>query len=375
MSYWNRFIHHEVDAIIIGGGFTGLRTALNLRDKHPNWSILVVERMTKGSAASTRNAGFACFGSVGEILDDLKHSDRDQMEELIRHRFDGISELRKIDSIDLVPAGGYEVFTPEDEAVYNDTLSKIPEINELVREATGIRDVFKPASIESFGMNFLPEAIYNEFEFQINPGLLWNVLRDQCAEADVVVRIGSEVESIEAIQGGYRIHLERAEVSCKRLILCTNGLTSTLVPLLNVQPARGQILLTKPIDGVIPTGNFHASAGYYYFRNVGDKILLGGARHLFKEDEQTESTFITSQVLGHLQDYLSNYILPNQKWELEHAWAGTMGMAPGKKPIVSEIDENMFIAAGLGGMGVALSHRIARNLTDLVMQKNPAANG
>mgnify|MGYP003533971316 CR=1 FL=1 len=70
-SYWeikNWFT--AVDFTIVGSGIVGLHCALTLREKYPNSKILVLEKGILPQGASTKNAGFACFGSASEILDD-----------------------------------------------------------------------------------------------------------------------------------------------------------------------------------------------------------------------------------------------------------------------------------------------------------------
>ncbi|HCY45693.1 MAG TPA: FAD-dependent oxidoreductase, partial [Flavobacteriales bacterium] len=59
-SYWERqFITDKADLTIIGGGITGLSTAYHTRLLHPEWKIVILEKFSISTAASTRNAGFA----------------------------------------------------------------------------------------------------------------------------------------------------------------------------------------------------------------------------------------------------------------------------------------------------------------------------
>ena len=73
LSYWElKSWLTNVDYTIVGSGIVGLNTALNLKKRFPKANILVLERGVLPQGASTKNAGFACFGSLSEILDDLK---------------------------------------------------------------------------------------------------------------------------------------------------------------------------------------------------------------------------------------------------------------------------------------------------------------
>jgi glycine/D-amino acid oxidase-like deaminating enzyme len=47
-----------------------------------------------------------------------------------------------------------------------------------------------------------------------------------------------------------------------------------------LKPARAQVLITKPIDSLKIKGTFHMDRGYYYFRNIDNRVLIGGGRNL-----------------------------------------------------------------------------------------------
>jgi hypothetical protein len=66
------------DFAVIGAGICGLSTALFIKQKHPNAQVHVYERGFIPDGASVRNAGFACIGSVGELLADQDHLSMEQ---------------------------------------------------------------------------------------------------------------------------------------------------------------------------------------------------------------------------------------------------------------------------------------------------------
>ena len=119
LSYWelkNWFTN--VDYTVVGSGIVGLHAALRLRERFPNSKILVLEKGMLPHGASTKNAGFACFGSISEIVDDLKSHSEEDVIQLIKKRWEGLQLLRKRlgdTIIDLKPYGGFELFLKEDE--------------------------------------------------------------------------------------------------------------------------------------------------------------------------------------------------------------------------------------------------------------------
>jgi glycine/D-amino acid oxidase-like deaminating enzyme len=115
------------------------------------------------------------------------------------------------------------------------------------------------------------------------------------------------------------------------------------------------VLVTSPISGLPFKGTFHFDEGYYYFRDLGDRVLLGGARNKDFEAEQTFDQSTTEPIQQELERFLRETILPGTEFTIEQRWSGTMGMGAGKVPILKAIDGNVFCAVRMSGMGVALA--------------------
>jgi hypothetical protein len=76
LSYWEQqSFFGPVDIAIIGAGLVGLTAAIYLKERRPNWRIVVLERGALPSGASTKNAGFACFGSILELIKQEQRGD------------------------------------------------------------------------------------------------------------------------------------------------------------------------------------------------------------------------------------------------------------------------------------------------------------
>jgi len=75
LSYWELQTYFKnIDLTIIGSGIVGLTAAIESKKKFPSLKVIVLERGILPSGASTKNAGFSCFGSVSELLSDLKNT-------------------------------------------------------------------------------------------------------------------------------------------------------------------------------------------------------------------------------------------------------------------------------------------------------------
>jgi glycine/D-amino acid oxidase-like deaminating enzyme len=140
------------------------------------------------------------------------------------------------------------------------------------------------------------------------------------------------------------------------------------LPELDIVPARGQILVTSEIKNLPWKGSFHSDEGYYYFRNIGKRVLLGGARNKAFIEEQTTDMQTSEFIQKHLERYLEDVILPYRKgqYHIDHRWSGIMAMGSEKMPIVKEVKPNIFCAVRMSGMGVALAPIVARSITKLM---------
>src|SRR5215469_14100875 len=96
LSVWEKeSFFAPADIIIAGSGLVGLWSAYYLKERAPKLSITIVHRGLIPTGASTRNAGFACFGSLTELMVNQKEMTEDQLLQLVEWRFKGIKRIRK----------------------------------------------------------------------------------------------------------------------------------------------------------------------------------------------------------------------------------------------------------------------------------------
>ena len=367
-SYWelkNWFTN--VDFTIVGSGIVGLHTGLRLRERFPTSKILILEKGILPQGASTKNAGFACFGSISEIIDDLKFHTEEEVIQLVRKRQEGLQLLRKRlgdGTIDFKPYGGYELFLQEDEITYQDCITKMPFINEILKPLFKT-EVFNK-QVDRFGFHGIKQyTIFNPFEAQIDTGNMMQALLKQAIAADILILNRQTVTAFHENTEAVAVALEDFSFMTKKLFFATNGFASEITNGA-VRPARAQIIVTTPINNLDIKGTFHIDKGYYYFRNIGNRILLGGGRNLDFETENTTEFGQTPIVQDRLERLLKEVILPDHDIEVEHRWSGIMGMGPSKKPIVKAVSEHVYCGVRLGGMGVAIGSTIGTELADLI---------
>jgi len=369
LSYWEHSTWlRNIDYAIIGSGIVGLSCALALRDQHPKSKIVIFEKGILPSGASTKNAGFACFGSLSEILDDLESHTEEEVIQLVRTRLDGLKLLRKTlgdDGLRYKEHGGYELFKEANTNFFEKCLTQQAYVNDLLHPIFQA-DVF---SVVENTFNFgavQPQLIFNQFEGQLDTGHMMSGLLQKAIAANIFILNSAEVTKISEGNTDVSFQINNSlELRAQQLCIATNGFASQLLDE-KVVPARAQVLVTKPIENLHIKGTFHLEKGYYYFRNIDNRILLGGGRNLDFDAEQTSEMGLTELVQNTLEELLSTTILPNRTLEIEDRWSGIMGVGPQKRPIVKQISEHIYCGVRLGGMGVAIGSSVGKKLADLI---------
>ena len=366
-SYWEEesFLKN-IDYTVIGSGIVGLTCALELRRLNPNSKIVILERGFLPTGASTKNAGFTCFGSPSELLDDLSKSKENDVFQLVENRVNGLSKLRALvgdANMDYKEYGSYELF--DNPALYESCISQLDYLNKQLHKTFNATtfEVFTNAT--AFGLDKNSLLIKNNFEGQINTGKMMKKLLHLTRGGNIEILNGFNVTDFEFKQDRWEIYSPEGVLKTNKLILCNNAFASKFYPEFDLKPARAQVLITKPIEGLKLKGCFHMDEGYYYFRNVGNRVLFGGGRNLDFEAEETFEMKTTEKIQKELNHLLETKILPNQTFEIEKSWAGIMGVGSSKTTHIKQLNEGLFCAVRMGGMGIALGTNVGQEVAQL----------
>ena len=362
LSFWESDLLTVNDFSIIGGGILGLYTALELSNKFQNAKIAVYERNIFAAGASSKNAGFACFGSISEIAADRKYWGDKITLEIIQKRWEGIQRIKKLlgDHIEYENFGGYELFL--ERKLENDQLENM---NQFLHPIFN-QEVFRSQNekIKEFGFSTEVKSLtYNSLEGQLHSGKLIQYLHHLLRNKGVEIYFHSEITHYsngEFIE--FTIN-HKSRIKTSKLIFCTNAFAPDEVK--GIKPGQGQVLITKPIPKLIFKGCFHFQEGYYYFRNVENRILFGGGRHWDIEVETSSNFNLNDKIQNDLVEKLQAIISPYQKVEIEQQWSGIMAFSENKLPIIKPISQNIIYAMNCNGMGISLSPMTAIEIANL----------
>lgn len=358
LSFWEKQTYFtDIDMIVIGSGIVGLSSAISFKEKYKNAKVVVLERGVLPTGASTKNAGFACFGSVSELLSDIKKSGEDLVWQTVEMRINGLALLRKRlgdKNIDYNGWGGYELF--DNKTIYDECAESIAGFNNSMKSFTKAAQTYqlKNEKIKTFNFRQIKGLIFNSKEGQINTGMMMQNLIQLAISKGVIILNTISVSKISDIKNKVVLGTSVGEIEAKHVIVATNGFANQLLKINDVKPARAQVLITKPISNLKLKGTFHYDEGFYYFRNIGNRVLFGGGRNLDLKKETTEKLDLNPKIHKQLDVLLKTVILPDTKFEVEQRWAGIMGVGNEKKPIVKKVSPNVVCAVRMGGMGVAI---------------------
>lgn len=365
------------DVIIAGSGFAGLWSAYHLKKQRPAWDILLIDKNIFPTGASTRNAGFACFGSVTELMADAKNHGAGKMLETFAMRYEGIQKiLETLDAKEIIyeAFGGYELITDQQYTDDNRLEQDMAWLNDLVQPVVRDSDTFQQAdeNLQMFGFKQVSHLVKNKLEGQLHPGKLVAALSRKIQDMGVSMLAGIELKSFETSGSQVVLQTNAPVPFCtKNLFICTNALAAQWLPGTAVVPARGQVLVTSPLPDLPFTGSFHYDEGYYYFRNLGRRVLLGGARNKAFDEEQTNELSVSAFIQDELERFLAEVILPGYHYTIDHRWSGIMGMARNHEPVVQKVADNCYCAVGLGGIGVAVAPLVGERAATLISTNNP----
>ena len=373
ISFWEQQSYLHSDVVIVGGGILGLSTACSIKERNTRLRVTVLERGILPAGASTKNAGFACFGSLTELIADERTLGKKKMLSLVEKRWKGLQKLRARlgDSmIDYQQHGGYELLT--DSELF--ALDHLDAMNATLFPIFN-QNIFSLVNekIKAFGFaaDTVKSLVFTSLEGQIDTGKMMLALIQKAQSLGVIIYTGANVTAVHPQNNSVDMEIESGKEKIKlkahTVAVCTNAFLPDLLPQIGVTPGRGQIIATKPIDGLKFRGTFHFDHGFYYFRDFNNRVIFGGGRNQDFEAEATIEFAPNEKILSDLKQKLSDVILPGTPFEIDITWQGIMGFGETKIPFINQVSPNIFAALGCNGMGIALSSVLGDELAERML--------
>ncbi len=356
------------DAVVIGGGFTGLTAALHLA--RAGRSVIVLESGQLGAGASGMNAGFV-------VPNFAKADPATVRQKLPRAKADAL--------LSLVGAGADQVFATIAEEhmscdaaqtgwlqpAYGDDMAQIlrqraKDWTELGRpveflDARAIRD--------ETGMEIYSGGLIDHSGGTIHPlDYLYGLARAVMRRGGVI-RENARVESVERNSGGWRVAFAGHEIETDAVILATNAFTDGVASRMGRTgvPLKVYQVATRPIDAETvariapnrrPVGDTRSNL--FTYRLDRDNRLISGGMAInpigaFERVGQAVVDRLTSELR-----------LPHHPG-IEIVWTGTAIMTPDFLPRLYRFGDGFFGGIGCNGRGIAMTAQLGRTLARLAL--------
>jgi len=371
LSFWEkRAITEGIDFLIVGAGLVGISSALSLRERYPDAKIVILERGYLSTGASTKNAGFACFGSATELVDDLDQMSETAVWDTVELRFRGLKKLLErfsAEQLGYIQFGSWDLIHEKQTETFQKTNDALPYLNANIQRITGKSHCFSYDNQLALKRNFakISGGFHNVLEGEIRTDKLLLACNKILAKNKVIPLYGVTVNGLIHSEHTVEVETNFGSLSSSKVIVTVNGFAQQLLGDDRIKPARAQVLVTSQIDGINLPGTYHYDAGYYYFRSIDNRILLGGGRNLDFSGETTTEFGNTDHIIHSLTTLLNEVIIPGKSFTVDYQWSGIMGVGNEKKPIIEKIHPNVAVGVRMGGMGVAIGSIVGEEVANL----------
>ena len=355
-----------VDVCVIGGGFSGVSTALELSER--GYKVALLEARKIGWGASGRNGGQLIRG-IGEEPEQFRQQIGEQGVAAIHQMgFDAVELVRqRIKKYDIqcdLKMGYMDV------AIKPKHLTSIRSEYDLLKKYHYPHELtwVEQSDMQAFvGSQRYIGGLVDKGSGHLHP------LNLCLAEARIAEQLGTrifEYSPVVKINKGNKpeVITEHGAVHADFLVLAGNAYMGGLVPEIGgkVLPAGSYILGTEPLpeplwQSLIPKDMAicDASVTLDYFRLSADKrLLFGGMCNYSGRDPKSITAALRPKMLR---------VFPQLKnTSIEFEWGGMIGIGANRMPQVGRITPNIYYAQAYSGHGVNATHMAGRVLADAI---------
>ncbi|GAB3872510.1 NAD(P)/FAD-dependent oxidoreductase [Terrabacter terrigena] len=367
----------RTDLLVVGGGFTGLWTAIQAKEADPSRDVVVVEGGRLGDGASGRNGGFMAPSLTHGLAQGVACWP-DEMATLDRLAAENFAAIERSLSAYAVDA---DLHVPG-ELTLALTDHQVPSVRESyeLHRAHGLPVELLDAA-QARARVHSPRylgGMYDPDVALVDPArLVWELAR---AAESLGVRLHEHTRAtgFDPEGPGVRVRLDSGSIHARRVVLGTNASQGVLRRFSAwVLPVYDHVLMTEPLtpaqlaaigwegrEGLTDAGNqFH-----YYRRTLDDRVLFGGYDASYHFPGRIDPALEQSDAShGLLADHFLDIFPQLEGIRFTHRWAGVIDTTSRFTPVFgTALGGRIAYAVGYTGLGVASTRFGAAVALDLV---------
>ncbi len=343
---------HEADVCIVGGGFAGLSTALELRRR--GRSVVVLEAHAAGWGASGRNGGFVSPGYSRGLKSIEGVVGADAARALYRMSIEGMemvaANIRELDIPEAKPVQGiFKVIR------YDDADGLMAHRDRLMRDFGYDMDFWPTERVRgTLRSGRYHQALLDNAAFHIHPLNYARGLARAVEAAGGRIHDRSAVTALDLDGPEKIVRTAGGEVRCRHVVVACGGYTDRLIPQLRRShlPIATYVLTTEParerLAQVIRTRaaalDDRRASDYYRLVDDGDRLLWGGRITTRTSEPRALAALLRQSVVDTYPE------LADLKVEL--AWSGLMSYARHLMPQIGQLRDGVWYCMGFGGHGL-----------------------
>ncbi|ETX15753.1 FAD dependent oxidoreductase [Roseivivax halodurans JCM 10272] len=372
----------RTDVAIVGGGYTGVSTALHLAEAGVEATLL--EADDAGFGASGRNGGFCCLGGAKatDAMLRRRHGEQGRRDwrRTERAAVDTVARILDIHGIDADTHSRGETQLAHSPRAMQALRAALPDI----RASYGVEpNLIDKAGLRQAGLGGpFHGALTIPIGFALDPARYHAGLSRAAEKAGAALHAQSPVTAITHADGLWRLSTPDGTVSAKRVVIATNGYGAEDVPAWlrgRTLPVLSTVIVTRPLTLAEREAqgwtsrqmSFDTRQLLHYFRLLPDDRFLFGMRGgLSARPRETRATARRIR-----RDFHAMF----PAWrdvEIEHDWSGLVCLTRTLTPFVGPVPDMPGVFAGFGyhGNGVAMATHAGRVLASLVRGAAPDAD-